>query len=96
MMYPNVRNAPGGRMKTSIPNCSGMILMSKIVPLPRSSRAIPRVVSPIVNPSPMPKPSHAEASGLFLLANDSARPRMIQFTTIRGIKRPNCLFTSGR
>ena len=33
---------------------------------------------------------------LFLLANASARPRMMQFTTIRGTYRPRDLFRSGR
>ena len=38
-----------------------------------------------VNPKPIPTPSNIERIGLFLDANASARPRIIQLTTIRGI-----------
>ena len=95
-MKPNVRKAPGGRMKTSILKSSGKIRKLKIVPLPKSSRKIPSIVSPSVKPNPMPIPSQADAKGVFFAAKDSARPRMTQFTTIRGMNKPRDLFTSGR
>ena len=60
----------------------------KIVPLPMSSLTNPRQVSASVNPSPIPSPSKMEITGAFLEAKLSARPKMIQFTTIRGIYTP--------
>ena len=42
-----------------------------------------------VYPSPMPSPSSAESNTPFLLAKASARPRIIQFTTISGMKTPS-------
>ena len=95
-MKPNVRKAPGGRMNTSILKSSGKSRKLKIVPLPNSSRKIPSMVSPNVKPNPMPIPSQADANGVFFAAKDSARPRMTQFTTIRGMNSPSDLFTSGR
>ena len=41
-----------------------------------------------VKPRPIPMPSRAESITVFLLANISARPRMMQFTTISGMNRP--------
>ena len=41
-----------------------------------------------VNPSPIPIPSNNDGIGGFLEAYASARPRMIQFTTISGIYTP--------
>ena len=49
-----------------------------------------------VKPSPMPSPSSAESSILFFEANISARPRMMQFTTISGRYTPRELFRAGR
>ena len=54
------------------------------VPLPRTSRMTAMAQMARVKPKPMPTPSTAESSTLFLLANISARPRMMQLTTIRG------------
>lgn len=45
----------------------------------------PRIVIAHVNPRPMPNPSNADGIAGFFEAYASARPRIIQFTTIRGI-----------
>ena len=45
----------------------------------------PRIVIAHVNPRPMPSPSNADGIAGFFEAYASARPRIIQFTTIRGI-----------
>ena len=57
---------------------------------------MPRRVSARVKPSPMPMPSKSDATGVFLAAKASARPRMMQFTTMRGMNRPSALSMSGR
>ena len=59
-----------------------------MVPAPISSRMEPIMHSVRVNPSPIPIPSRAESTTEFLLANISARPRMMQLTTIRGRYSP--------
>ena len=41
-------------------------------------------------------PSTAADTGLFLLAKDSARARMMQLTTIRGINTPRLSAMSGK
>lgn len=56
----------------------------KIVPLPKNSRMAPMTISAPVKPAPMPSPSRADRPTLFLLAKASARPRMMQLTTISG------------
>ena len=56
---------------------------------PSSSRAR-------VKPSPMPSPSTAEGSTRFLEAKASARARMMQLTTMSGIKTPSDLESSGK
>jgi hypothetical protein len=43
----------------------------------------------------MPIPSNAESHTPFFEANASARPKMIQFTTISGIKTPNDAYNAG-
>ena len=60
-------------------------LDEEAIPAPRSSRKIPRTSRAIVNPSPIPTPSITDRNGGFLEAYASARPRMIQFTTINGM-----------
>ena len=62
-----------------------MNFMPNIAPLPSISRTAPITVRESVNPNPMPSPSIAESSTLFFEANASARPSMIQFTTISGM-----------
>ena len=58
------------------------------VPAPSSSRMMPMASRVAVKPTPMPRPSRMEGSTLFLLANISARPRMMQLTTIKGRNTP--------
>ena len=65
-------------------------------PFPTSSLNIPISVRPTVNPRPIPSPSNIDGSTLFLEAYASARPRMIQFTTISGIYSPRLLLSDGR
>ena len=57
----------------------------KMEPAPKSSRTAPIQTRAKVNPRPMPAPSNAEMIGLFFIANASARPKITQFTTIRGM-----------
>ena len=85
MIYPNVKKAPGGKMNTKMFVVSGNKATPKRLPAPNISRAQPNKVNARVNPKPHPKPSKRLANGLFLAAKLSARPRMIQFTTIRGM-----------
>ena len=44
---------------------------------------------------PIPMPSRTESHTPFLLAKASARPRMMQFTTISGMNRPRVLYAAG-
>ncbi len=62
----------------------------KSVPDPKISRRLPRKVSERVKPSPMPSPSASASGTVFLAAKASARPRMMQFTTMSGTKMPSC------
>ena len=48
-----------------------------------------------VYPRPIPKPSKAESKTPFLLAKASARPKMIQLTTINGMNTPKLVFKLG-
>ena len=52
------------------------------VPLPRISRMVAIAQIARVKPRPIPSASMAESITLFLLAYISARPRMMQFTTM--------------
>ena len=74
---------------------SAVIVMPKAVPLPRSSRISPIIPNARVKPIPIPRPSSAESTTEFLLANISALPRMIQFTTISGINSPRAASRDG-
>ena len=87
-MIPSVRNPPGG----SIIIIAGELIpsgTSKIVPLPRISRTAEIRESATVNPSPIPRPSTADLTTPFLDAKASALARIIQLTTISGMKRPS-------
>ena len=66
------------------------------VPLPRSSRMIHMTTRATVYPSPWVRPSAAEARTPCLEAKASARPRMMQLTTIRGMNTPNPSERAGR
>ena len=75
-------------INTSAPKSSGKIVRLNILPVPSNSRTAPSSVSAIVKPRPIPIPSKRESSGLCLAAYASARPKIIQFTTISGMKSP--------
>ena len=55
------------------------------VPFPISSLTDATRIRATVKPSPMPIPSKKEATGPCFPAYASARPMMMQFTTISGI-----------
>ncbi len=63
--------------------CSAMVMPNRL-PLPRISRMQPMSSRVKVKPMPMPRPSRADSTTWCLVANISARPRMMQLTTIRG------------
>jgi hypothetical protein len=69
--------------------------MPKIAPLPRISRTAPTAVRESVKPKPIPTPSSTESSGVFFEAKASARPRIMQFTTISGMKTPSASYRGG-
>ena len=75
---------------------AGMICTPNRVPAPSSSRMEPITSRVRVKPMPMPRPSSAESITPCLEANISARPRMMQFTTIRGRKMPREASREGR
>ena len=60
---------------------TGIAIPAK-VPFPNTSLKVAISKRAMVNPIPIPSPSNAESKTVFLRANISARPRMIQFTTI--------------
>ena len=68
----------------------------KILPAPKISLKDPKRVRAIVNPKPIPIPSNKEFITLFLDANASALPKMMQFTTINGIKIPKDESNAGK
>ena len=67
-----------------------------MVPAPSSSRKKPMSTRAKVKPRPMTTPSIADGRTLFLDAYASARPRMMQFTTISGRNRPRDDASDGR
>lgn len=69
-------------------NSSGIILSPKIVPEPKSSRMVATITTAKVYPMALPSPSTIEAKTPFFEAKDSALARIIQLTTISGIKSP--------
>ena len=75
---------------------SGSMATPKIVPAPNNSRTQLKSVIARVKPSPMPSPSSMEARGGFLKAKDSARAKMMQFTTISDINTPSVSYRSGK
>ena len=88
--------APGGRINNNIvETLSPTSFMSKIEPFPSNSLILARSVIARVNPIPIPRPSRIAGNTLFFWANASALPRIIQFTTIRGMKIPKVLYKSG-
>ena len=83
-------------MKVKRSMLSGMIWMPYQVPAPSTSRMVLMSSRARVKPRPMPTPSSAESTTPFLEANISARPRMMQFTTIRGRYTPRAASRSGK
>ena len=83
IMQPKMQKPPGAmeRMAMGLSLSQGMGMPRK-VPLPKTSRMQAMAVSARVKPKPMPTPSSAESSTVFLLANISARPKMMQLTTM--------------
>ena len=80
--------APGANTKANILVDEGRMVRPNTAPVPSNSRTAPSNVSAQVKPSPIPNPSKSEGIAVFLAAKASARPRMIQFTTIKGMKSP--------
>ena len=82
---PNTKKPPGGRINTIMGSMTPWkIGTPNTAPVPKNSRIIPMASMAAVKPTPMPKPSKTEGRTLCLLAYISARPRIMQFTTIRG------------
>jgi histidinol dehydrogenase len=71
---------PGG--SAAYPSSVLMNAIPAKVAFPNTSRTNPIRKSVRVKPIPIPTPSSAESITVFLLANISARPRMIQLTTM--------------
>ena len=90
MRPAKAKNAPGGIMKSNKgDDVSEIKEYPNIDPLPKTSLTIPKDVRPIVKPIPIPTASNIDCHILFLEAKASARPKIIQLTTINGIKMPN-------
>lgn len=82
---PKVMKAPGGRDITPMVVApSAASFQPKMEPEPNSSLTAASTVKAQVKPKPMPKPSKMDETTEFLLAKASARPKTMQFTTIRG------------
>ena len=91
---PRQRNAPGASTITEKGlNPSHITGVPNSVPAPNTSRMEPRKVRDMVKPSPMPRPSAMASGTVFLAAKASARPRMMQFTTMSGTKMPSCWYS---
>ena len=63
--------------------------MPSKLPDPSNSRTEANTLNPSVNPIPIPNASKIESTTGFLQAKLSARPKIMQFTTINGIKIPS-------
>ena len=100
-MNARVKNAPAGAMKISAGLPMSVIPPvpsedANTLPVPRSSLMKPITVRAHVNPAPIASPSTTEARGGFFEANASARARMMQLTTISGIKSPRDADIAGK
>ncbi len=88
-------NAPGGKMNSNIPSPLNNF-KPKIEPAPNISLKEPSKVKANVNPNPMPMPSNNESDTLCLEAKASARPKIIQLTTINGMNIPSDESNAGK
>ena len=87
--YSEEEGTPAGRMKKSIPVVSSpKKLKPNQLRFPNISRTVLIIKSAAVKPSPIPKPSATEGIILFLLANISALPRIMQLTTMSSKNTP--------
>ena len=97
---PRVMNPPAGRMaSTTVLEWMFLMAMSPhsvSEPAPMISRTDAMRARAKVKPMPVPSPSARESTTPFLHANASARPRMMQFTTMRGMKMPSDSESAGR
>ena len=91
---------PAGRIaRTIVLEWMFLMAMSPHIvsdPAPAISRIAAISASASVKPMPVPSPSASESITPFLQANASARPRMMQFTTISGMKMPSDSESAGR
>jgi hypothetical protein len=97
--HPSVMKPPGARIISSTgwnlgPMLQPICFQRVRVPLPATSRIDATITRAMVNPRPMPMPSARDSQGELRAANASARPRMMQLTTIRGMKMPRLLCRS--
>ena len=87
---PSEIKAPGGLiMKVKGEKLGPKRAYSNRVPFPKISLKAANAVSERVNPRPIPRPSATEFRIGFFEAKASARPKMMQFTTMSGTKMPN-------
>ena len=91
---PSVMKAPGGKIMTRKGKYPGPNAgTSKRVPFPKTSRMEPNTRRESVKPNPIPNPSATESTRGCFEAKASALPRMMQLTTMRGMKRPKVLWS---
>jgi len=90
MRQPNTKKPPGAmvRMPMGFSWNQGMGMPHQLPP-PRISRMVAIEQMASVKPRPMPSPSIAESMTPCLLAYISARPRMMQLTTMRARYTPS-------
>ena len=94
---PNTKKPPGANTNIVIGGMdSGSTWKPKSLPAPRSSLTPPIIMSAQVKPMPIPRPSAAERITLFLPANASALPRIMQLTTISGKYTPSISLSAGK
>ena len=87
---PSTKKPPGGStMITQGWKPAPNSVMPNSVPAPRISRTTPSASRPMVKPTPMPAALIIAGSGGFFAACASARPRMMQFTTMSWMKAPS-------
>ena len=88
---PNTVIGTYAGMTVAVPTVTGVRRYPQSVPAPRTSRTSEIATSASRNPTPIPIPSRRLATGPFFDAKASARPRMMQFTTMSGMNMPRAL-----